>query len=411
MATEDGPWLRPNSRLIWPHGLSREAANSPTKAIQGMRVCDNRTMAEQEISSLAQLGARVAEAREAVGLTQGALGEAIGLERTMIAKIESGTRKVSATELVSIAQRLDRPLDWFVVESPQAIVSRRRSAEATYDAIDGALERLARDVELLFERDLLRTERRPTFRPPVDIDQAVALAASVRALLDRPAGPLEDIQSASEALGLLAFSIALGRQGGDAAYVEVGPAGVAIINGSIDDGRRRFSLAHELGHHVTGDAYEGTDSGTEVERLIDAFAAHFLMPGPSLASIWSDLQRERGTHLAALAVAVRYRVSWSAAISQLRNLGLISHSMRDELAAQEPTRGDHVELGEDWAPELVAPSVPRGYGRQVVEAYRVGRLTESKALELLHGTLGEGELPPPRPETEEELLEMLRPRR
>jgi Zn-dependent peptidase ImmA (M78 family)/DNA-binding XRE family transcriptional regulator len=368
-------------------------------------------MAPQGISSLAQLGARIADAREAVGLTQGTLGEAVGLERTMIAKIESGTRKVSATELMAIAQRLDRPLDWFVVESPPAVVSRRRSALATYDAIDGALERLARDVELLFERNFLRTEPRPTFSTPVDIDQAIALAASVRALLGRPAGPLEDLQSASETLGLLAFSISLGRQGGNAAYVEVGPAGIALINGSVDDGRRRFSLAHELGHHVTGDAYEGTDSGAETERLLDAFAAHFLMPGPPIASMWPDLQRERGTRLAALAVAVRYRVSWSAAISQLRNLELISHSLRDDLAAQEPTRGDHVELGEDWAPELVAPSVPRSYGRQVVEAYREGRLTESKALELLHGTLGKGELPPHRPDAEAELLEMFRPRR
>lgn len=367
-------------------------------------------MPTQAISSLAQLGVRIAEAREATGLTQGALGEAVGLERTMIAKIESGTRKVSATELMAIAQRLDRPLDWFVVESPPAVVSRRRSGLATYDAIDGALERLARDAELLFERSLLRTEPRPTFSTPVNIDQAIVLAASVRTLLGRPAGPLEDLQSLSETLGLLAFSISLGRQSGDAAYVEMGPAGIALINGSVDDGRRRFSLAHELGHHVTGDAFEGADSGTETERLLDAFAAHFLMPGPSITLMWPDLQRERGTRLAALAVAVRYRVSWSAAISQLRNLELISHSLRNDLAAQEPTRGDHVELGEDWAPELVAPSVPRSYGRQVVEAYREGWLTESKTLELLHGTLGKGELPTHRPDTDAELLEMFRPR-
>ena len=66
-------------------------------------------MASQEISSLAQLGARVAGARGAVGLTQGALGDSVGHERTMIAKIESGTWKVSATELVRSSRGLIDP--------------------------------------------------------------------------------------------------------------------------------------------------------------------------------------------------------------------------------------------------------------------------------------------------------------
>ena len=53
-------------------------------------------MPPQEITSLAQLGARVAEARDAAGLSQTALADAVGLERSMVAKIEGGTRKVSA---------------------------------------------------------------------------------------------------------------------------------------------------------------------------------------------------------------------------------------------------------------------------------------------------------------------------
>ena len=248
-------------------------------------------------------------------------------------------------------------------------------------------------------------------KAPTTIDEAIGLAASARSLLDQPAGPLLDLQGACESIGLLAFSIELGHHSGDAGYVEVESAGLAVINGSADDGRRRFSLAHELGHHVIGDAYEASSPASETERLLDAFAAHLLMPGPSVTTIWPDLKRERGTRLAALAIAVRYRVSWTAAISQLRNLGLITHAEREGLAASEPTRWEHIELGEDWVPELVAPSVPRAYGRQVVEAYRIGDLAETKALELLQGTLLEGELPPQDGESEAELLEMLRPRR
>ena len=77
-------------------------------------MCDNRTMPVSPISSQFELGARIAEAREAAGKTQAELAESVGLERSMLAKIESGTRKLSATELVELAEQLGRPLDWFV---------------------------------------------------------------------------------------------------------------------------------------------------------------------------------------------------------------------------------------------------------------------------------------------------------
>jgi uncharacterized protein len=67
---------------------------------------------------LPSLGHRVDEARRASGLTQAALAEAIGIDRTAISKIESGSRKLSSTELARIARVLDRPVEWFVTSSP-----------------------------------------------------------------------------------------------------------------------------------------------------------------------------------------------------------------------------------------------------------------------------------------------------
>ena len=77
-----------------------------------------------------------------------------------------------------------------------------------------------------------------------------------RAGLGAGSGPLLELQAAAERIGLLAFSLDLGRSGGDAAYVSLsGRLGVAVVNGAMEPGRRRFNLAHELGHHVFGDAY------------------------------------------------------------------------------------------------------------------------------------------------------------
>ena len=85
-------------------------------------VCDNHTMS-QGINSLADLGQRITEAREDAGKTQAELANLVGLDRTAINRIEAGTRKVSATELVAIAAALERPIDWFVVDSPASVVS------------------------------------------------------------------------------------------------------------------------------------------------------------------------------------------------------------------------------------------------------------------------------------------------
>ena len=51
-------------------------------------------------------------------------------------------------------------------------------------------------------------------------------------------------------LGLLAFSWEFGKHGADGASVLLGRGGVAVVNGSYQTGRRRLTLAHELGHYL-----------------------------------------------------------------------------------------------------------------------------------------------------------------
>lgn len=178
---------------------------------------------------------------------------------------------------------MDRPVDWFFTESPIAVVSRRRdpAVGGFSRTLDRALELAARDVAFLEGRHLLSSaERPPARKAPESFEDAEDLARDVRAEAGQPDGPLLDLQSVAESLGLLGFSLALGPDAGDAAYVEVGNLGVAVINGTADPGRRRFSLAHELGHHLTGDAYEPSPrlGASDTERMFNAFAAYLLMP-------------------------------------------------------------------------------------------------------------------------------------
>ena len=355
-------------------------------------------MSREAVVTQADVGRRIADARTEAGMTQADLAARIGLERTALVRMESGERKVSATELVAIADALDRPVDWFFAESPAAVVSRRRdpAVGGFSRSLDRALENAARDVAFLEDRRLLSSAERVVHKAPESFEDAENLARSVRATAGQPDGPLLDLQSVAESLGLLGFSLELGADAGDAAYVEVGNLGVAVINGTTDPGRRRFSLAHELGHHLTGDAYEPSPrlGASDTERMFNAFAAHLLMPRSSVLSIWEEFSA-RSPRLAAIGVAVRFSVSWTAACNQLKNLGLIDSREREHLLGDDLRRGELFEFGERFAVELDPPSVPPAYARVVVSAYRKGQLTAARTVELLHGSVDEADLPEP----------------
>ncbi len=142
------------------------------------------------------------------------------------------------------------------------------------------------------------------------------------------------------------------------------------------------------------DAYApevGLSPQDDNERLINAFAIHLLLPRREVEAIM--LEFEGAPRLAAVAAAVRHRLSWTAVCAQLRNVGAIDAGAREDLANRPPSRADFVELGEHWTPELDPPCVPPLYGRRVLAAYRRGKLTEARVLELLWGTVDRSELP------------------
>lgn len=61
------------------------------------------------------IGGRIKSAREAVGLSQKDLAEAIGYESaTAISLIEAGERKVSIVDLEKIATKLNHNVDYFL---------------------------------------------------------------------------------------------------------------------------------------------------------------------------------------------------------------------------------------------------------------------------------------------------------
>lgn len=351
------------------------------------------------------LGQRLTEARDLAGMTQESVARAVGLDRTAIVLLEKGERNLRVPELVEIAQILGRPLSYFVEPPVPAAVSRRSAPHAAHDstrALDAEIDQFAADVRGLLVLGLIApVSREEGTRVPRSHEEAESAATAFRRQAGLDSRPVDDLGRSCEALGLYTFATNLRESGPDGGCVEVetdaGTVGVAVINGDAGSGRRRMTLAHELGHWLFGDAYD-TQASLDNEKMINSFAIHFLAPRAGVNKVWSEHTdwplRDR-----ALAVGVGFRLSWSAAISQLRNLGLISREERDRLSTSEPRSGEYLRLGLSWNDELGYPYLSPGFIAGCLTGYTSSKLTRARVIELLRGLLSVEDLPDVDPPT------------
>ena len=361
-------------------------------------MCQNHTMSE---SDWGDVGARLRQARLASGLTQVQLAERVGLDRTAVVRIEAGGRRIDALELRSLSEALALPLPYLISPSPVAIVSRRRPLLETTDAagrssfrLDVYLEQHYLDAQQLLTLGHLQLPGRPELGSATDPTQARALAQAVRQHLNVGEQPLGAMAEVCEQLGLLLLVVDVDGEG---ASLRDGDYGVAVLGHGAEPGRRRATAAHELGHHLLGDEYSSdvgiAASRDEREQLIEAFAAELLLPQSAVVAAASQLT---GVALrdALVAMAARWRVSWSLTVTTAAQVMALSMGTRRRLQAQDPTRAEFVAvLGETPQPDLVQGSTGPRWRRGVLQAYQAGNITAERAVELLHGLLGPADLP------------------
>lgn len=63
---------------------------------------------------LQEMGARLREAREAEGVSQEVIGEAIGVTKGMVSQYELGKSPISYEGLTKLSNRWGRPVTWFM---------------------------------------------------------------------------------------------------------------------------------------------------------------------------------------------------------------------------------------------------------------------------------------------------------
>ncbi|MCE7080512.1 helix-turn-helix domain-containing protein [Streptomyces sp. ST2-7A] len=359
-----------------------------------------------------EIGVRVAEARTEHGLTQVQLAAAIGMDRTALAKIESGTRRVTAVELLAIARELKRRMEWFVAEAPPALTSYRGARPGgAAQVIDRALDALVRDAEFVTSHCPELVAGQPDPLPhPTTMAEAEELAAGGRRLLGlEPGKPAHELSRLVAGVGLLVFSLDLG-DGADAGTVLLRRGGVALVNGHWRVGRRRLAVAHELGHYLVADQFSvdwrvaTSDDGEGLEAALDRFARALLLPADDLRARWAEWSDRPGETARDTAVraAGHYGVDMATLARRLLELDLLDRARADTIRRVRTKRADIVEKNLVVRDELAPVALPRPYEQAVLKLYRGEVITAERALDLLLGSFDRDSLPdlPSAPEAE-----------
>lgn len=343
------------------------------------------------------IGERIRLSRLSTGLSQGALADRIGLERSMVSKLESGGRHVDAVELTRIAQELDYPLTHFL-SAPPAVVSRRMATASELGKSDESkrtyrteaqISDWLRDVRQLMDDGVLHPRLLLRFPGAVcGSDEAAEAAGWLRRQLGLGTEPLGSMTEVCEQAGQFTAVVPL-PEGADGASLVDGEVAVAIVSERLQPGRQRSTAAHELGHLVLGDEFS-SDLGVhasrkERENAVDAFGAEFLLPKErarqAVARKDQDQVRRNLVELAAT-----YRVSWTLAVQQATPEGGKSAEFWQQMKQRTPTVAEfRNSLGWKPMPDLSTVRVPPGYASAVMRALDDDLITEVRAIEMMRG--------------------------
>jgi Zn-dependent peptidase ImmA (M78 family) len=215
-----------------------------------------------------------------------------------------------------------------------------------------------------------RTEYPAPRLPRLEGDPVAAAAVTRQALglaPDQPIGPL--IRTLERhGVWVLAIPVPLPRRDACSAWAGGdGATPVIVVAATAAGDRRRFSVAHELGHLVLHHLPEGTLR--TLERQADAFAETFLLPEAAMRTVL--VPPITLTTLADL--KTRWEVSLQALIRRAHTLDLITPSQYRSLSAQLGARGWRTQ-------EPVAVPVERPRALRQLAELLYGRPVETRKL-------------------------------
>lgn len=350
------------------------------------------------------MGERVRLARTARGLSQEDLARKVDLTRPAISQIESGKRGIDSVELVAISKALQKPLEFFLEDSPDeetqfSILFRADEISETDRVIVEDFRDLCRSYSHL--EHLLQLEAKidiPTWSCSATSQRAAIaegerIAKDTRNVLSLGSDPISNLSSLLENRGIRVWKRPLDKSSAWGFSVTSSDLGWCIfVNSACSATRQNFTLAHEFGHLIMDHNHKttiyseaasielGKPSRDLHESRANAFAAAFLMPEDGLKEIVSRYHIASSRDMSGFVVDFLrqyYSVSYEAMLWRLLSLQMISSAQRESLWDARPKAQEHLHLSE------VEPTLPSRYRTLALEAYRNTKISIGKLADFL----------------------------
>lgn len=293
------------------------------------------------------IGERIKQARVAAGMTQDEVVAALkhhGQELTKagLSKYERGGSTPKAPVLRGLAKVFGVTASFFV-EEPQATVTwlafRKASSLRTSEQERIKTVASAQVEAFVSLRHALEPNRELPQAPRTRVtspEHAETAAETLRASWNLGDQPIESVTCAIEDAGGIVVESGDddGFFDGLSGWVEKATP-VVVVNSSAKDDRRRFSLAHELGHLFmdVGDV----DSKTE-EKFAHRFAAAFLVPAATAKRELGEKRRHLDLRELAM-LKLKHGLSMQAWVYRAADLGIIDQAHCRNIFAEFSSRG------------------------------------------------------------------------
>lgn len=343
------------------------------------------------------IGKKLRIARAAAGLSLRDLAARIEGRVTAqaIGKYERDEDMPSSGVLMALARALDVREEYLLSDDQIVLESvdfrKESKASAKEEAILQAktvdlLERYIALEELLNLRSADWDQPRSAPYPVADFRDAEDAARSVREDWGLGNNPIPKLAEFLEVRGVKILSIDLDDIDGLAAKVrrkDRADARVIVIKKSAWSDRKRFSLAHELGHMVMAPVGK-----IDEEKAAHRFASAFLIPADSLRG---EVGASRSTISIQelLALKERFGASMQAIVYRCKDLGIIGQAefaRQFQVFTERGWRKPPFEEPGRMEPQL---EEPRRFERLCYRALAEGVIGESRAAELLDISLRE----------------------
>jgi len=348
---------------------------------------------------------RIKQARIAAAMTQDEVVAALSaaghpLSKAGLSKYERGGSVPAATTLRALGKVFGVSADFFIEQQSVSVewLAFRKASAMTRAAQERVKTLASAQVEAFVT---LRQALEPTQAWPKvprtkvgSLDDAEAAAARVRRYWNLGEAPIESVTAAIEDAGGVVVELDTPATGSPTGFDGLsgwvaGATPVVVVASSATDDRRRFSLAHELGH-LCMDVGECTSK--DAEKFAHRFAAAFLVP-PETARRELGHRRLRLDLRELSMLKLKHGLSMQAWVYRATDLGIIDAAHGRSLFAEFSAKG----WRRDEPVRFEGRERPMRLRQLTVRAHAEGLITSAQAdricPEAVQAEAGEGARP------------------